>query len=342
MLTKDFYYTLPEHCIARYPAAKRTDSRLLGLNRVSGAVSDHSFSEVQQLLNAGDLLVVNNTRVMRARMFGRKETGGKIEVLIERIVSDNSAWAHIRASKSPKPQTWLVLSSEVRAQVLEVDVVRGLFLISFHFNASIYEILESYGEIPLPPYLDRSAEDADIERYQTVYADPLGSVAAPTAGLHFNEDLLTTLQNNGVEIASLTLHVGAGTFQPVRVKDLADHKMHAERIYVNSELCEQIAATKQRGGRVIAVGTTTVRALESAAKNGTLQPYNGDTDIFISPGYEFKVIDAMITNFHLPETSLLMMVSAFAGKDNIFNAYQHAITNDYRFYSYGDAMLIHG
>lgn len=346
MLTKEFFYNLPEECIARYPAPNRTDSRLLGLNRTTGVISDYTFSDIAKLLRPGDLIVLNDTKVIRARLYGRKETGGKVEVLIERVMNDNTAWAQIRASKTPKPETWLMLSQEIRAKVQEFDRERGLFLLSFHFNAPLYEILEKYGEIPLPGYLGRAVEEQDQERYQTVYAEQLGSVAVPAAGLHFNEALLQELQDKGIEIGRLTLHVGAGTFQPVRVANLADHKMHAERIQVSNALCEQIIATKQRGGRVVAIGSTSVRALETAALNGsiagTIQPFTGDTDIFITPGFEFKVVDVMLTNFHLPESSLLMMVSAFAGKDQIFNAYQHAINTGYRFFSYGDAMLIYG
>lgn len=338
MLTKDFAYTLPEELIARYPAAERTGSRLLQLN--NGIISDHQFSDILNLINPNDMLVLNNTKVLKARMFGHKSSGGKIEVLIERILGDKQAWAQIRASKSPKPGSWLLLTGDLRVQVLQFDASKGLFLLEFTAEQPIVELLNLYGEIPLPPYFNRAAETHDLDRYQTVFAISPGSVAAPTAGLHFNAEILTALQSKGVTIGNLTLHIGAGTFQPVRVANIADHKMHSEYMEVSAELCAQIAATKQRGGRVICVGTTSVRALESAARNGILEPKSCDTNIFITPGYKFNVADAMITNFHLPESTLLMLVCAFAGKDNIFSAYQHAIENGYRFYSYGDAMLI--
>lgn len=340
MLTEEFNFTLPDTLIARHPAPNRTDSRLLHLNQESGQLSDYKFTDLMQLIHPGDLLVVNDSKVLAARLYGRKETGGKVEVLIERIVNDNSAWVQIRASKSPKPGCWLVLGQDVRAQVREYNAARGMYLLSFHDEAHLMDILAAHGEMPLPPYLNRAVEITDKERYQTVYADSLGSVAAPTAGLHFSEELLAKLQNNGVEIGRLTLHVGAGTFQPLRVKDITQHKMHFEQIQVSAELCAQIEATKQRGGRVICVGTTSVRALETAALSGSLQPTAGETDIFITPGFKFQVVDALVTNFHLPESTLLMLVCAFAGKEPVLAAYQHAITNNYRFYSYGDAMFV--
>jgi S-adenosylmethionine:tRNA ribosyltransferase-isomerase len=341
MLTKDFAYILPTDRIARYPTPNRSDSRLLALDPVGGNITDHNFSDLINFIHAGDLLVINDTKVLQARMYGCKETGGKIEILIERILENNQAWVQIRASKTPRINSWLIFGN-VRAQVRDFDRSRGMFLLAFKSETSLLDILTKHGEMPLPPYFNRAAEDSDLERYQTVYAEPLGSVAAPTAGLHFTSELLTVLQNKGVAIGRLTLHVGAGTFQPLRVQNIAEHKMHAERMYVSAELCKQIAETKIKGARVICVGTTTVRALESAALTGELQAQERDTDIFITPGFKFKVVDALITNFHLPESTLLMLVSAFAGKENVFRAYEYAIANNYRFYSYGDAMFITG
>jgi S-adenosylmethionine:tRNA ribosyltransferase-isomerase len=342
MLTKDFTYFLPESLIARYPVPNRTDSRLLALEGSSGAIADYKFSDLVSLLMPGDLLVLNDTKVLPARLLGYKESGGKVEVLIERIISEHQAWVQIRASKVPKPGSHLVLNGNIQVRVLEFARDRGMFLLAFDTTTPIIKILNQYGEIPLPPYMERGAEVADKDRYQTVYANPIGSVAAPTAGLHFSQELLEKIQSKGVELGRLTLHVGAGTFQPVRVKNIADHKMHSEYMQVGQEICDQIAATKVRGGRVICVGTTSVRALESAALAGSLQPMSGDTDIFITPGFKFKVVDCLLTNFHVPESTLLMLVCAFAGKDKMLKAYQHAIENNYRFYSYGDAMLIIG
>lgn len=342
MLTKDFAYTLPDNLIARYPTSERTGSRLLVLNPQDGSIADQQFPDILNLLNPGDLLVLNNSKVLKARMFGYKFSGGKIEMLIERLIDENNAWAHVRASKSPKPGTWLLVGNNIRIQVQDFDAKKSLYRLKFATATPILDILNIHGEIPLPPYFNRAAELSDLERYQTVYALNPGSVAAPTAGLHFNDTLLDALKAKGINVGQLTLHVGAGTFQPVRVENLADHKMHSESMQIDAELCEQIIATKQRGNRVICVGTTAVRALESAARNGELQAQTCDTDIFITPGYKFKLVDAMITNFHLPESTLLMLVSAFAGKDNIFAAYNHAIEKEYRFYSYGDAMFITG
>jgi len=339
MRVADFDYELPGKLIARYPLAERSASRLLYLNRTSGALRDQQFTDLPQLINPGDLLVFNNTKVMPARIFGQKRTGGKIELLIERILPDRRILAHLRASKSPPINSELMLADQ------QLAIVRGrieaLYELELPHCDDIGAWLDVHGEIPLPPYLERKAEDADRERYQTVYAEHLGAVAAPTAGLHFDQRLLAALSAMGVNQAFLTLHVGAGTFSPVRVEHIDDHHLHAERIEVDAALCAAIADTKARGKRVIAVGTTGVRALEAVfAKFGQLQPYHGETDIFIKPGYTFNVIDAMITNFHLPESTLLMLVSAFAGYEHTMAAYAHAVSHAYRFYSYGDAMLI--
>jgi S-adenosylmethionine:tRNA ribosyltransferase-isomerase len=336
MKLSDFNYQLPDELIALYPPEKRGDSRLLCLDGHSGALADRKFVELTSMLEAGDLLVFNNTRVMPARLYGQKETGGKLEVLIERVVDDHTALAHIRTSKSPKPGARLLLDGGYTATVVERD--DSLFLLSAEQRWN--DIMADIGHMPLPPYIDRADEAADSERYQTVYAEKAGAVAAPTAGLHFTDQLLDQVRQMDVETTFVTLHVGAGTFQPVRVDNLDDHVMHSEYLEVSREVVEQIIATRERGGRVIAVGTTSVRSLESAAASGQLQPYTGDTRLFIRPGYQFRVVDALITNFHLPESTLLMLVSAFAGYDNIRHAYHHAIDKRYRFFSYGDAMWI--
>lgn len=342
MLTKDFAYHLPESHIARYPTPERTASKLLALNYATGALSDYRFADIISLLKPGDLLVLNNSKVMPARLQGKKQTGGKIEILIERILNEKQAWVQIKASKSPKPNSWLILGANILVQIQEYNPKTGMYLINVTSDTSILKILDQYGEIPLPPYMHRSAEPTDTERYQTVYAQPLGSVAAPTAGLHFTQDLLAAIQAKNIDIGYVTLHVGAGTFQPLRVQNIAEHKMHSELSQVSQELCDKIQTTKNNGGRIVCVGTTSVRALETAALSGNLTAVNGETDIFITPGFKFKIVDALITNFHLPESTLLMLVSAFAGKNNIFNAYEYAIKHNYRFYSYGDAMFITG
>ena len=342
MLTKDFAYHLPESHIARYPTPERTASKLLALNYATGVLSDYRFADIISLLKPGDLLVLNNSKVMPARLQGKKQSGGKIEILIERILNEKQAWVQIKASKSPKPNSWLILGANIPVQIQEYNPKTGMYLINVTSDTSILKILDQYGEIPLPPYMHRSAEPTDTERYQTVYAQPLGSVAAPTAGLHFTQDLLAAIPAKNIDIGYVTLPVGAGTFQPLRVQNIAEHKMHSELLQVSQELCDKIQATRNNGGRIVCVGTTSVRALETAALSGNLTAVTGETDIFITPGYKFKIVDALITNFHLPESTLLMLVSAFAGKNNIFNAYAHAINNNYRFYSYGDAMFITG
>jgi len=343
MRVADFSFKLPEELIARYPKENRTSSRLMTLNGNSGEINDLGFVDVIDQINAGDLLIFNNTRVIPARMFGNKASGGKIEVLVERLLDDKRFLAHIRASKSPKVGTELLLENKVKATMLARH--GALFEVEVHSDDNILHILEDVGHMPLPPYIDRPDEESDKERYQTVYNEKPGAVAAPTAGLHFDEQLLAKITAKGAELAFVTLHVGAGTFQPVKVDEVADHVMHAEYVEVSAEVVEQIAQTKARGGRVIAIGTTSVRSIESAAKAAlekgqVLSEFYGDTDIFITPGYQFQVIDALITNFHLSESTLLMLVSAFSGYENIMTAYQHAVTEKYRFFSYGDAMML--
>jgi len=343
MNVSDFSFELPDELIARYPQQQRTASRLLCLNGNTGAIADAQFTDLITHLNAGDLLVFNDTRVIPARLLGEKASGGKVEVLVERILDEHRVLAHVRASKAPKPGTRLKLENAVDVEMIARH--DALFELEFLHQESVLSLLEAHGHMPLPPYIDRPDEESDKERYQTVYNRKPGAVAAPTAGLHFDQDLLNQIQAKGVEFAYVTLHVGAGTFQPVRVDNIEDHKMHSEYAEVPQATVDAIQAAKARGGRVIAVGTTSVRSLESAAQAakqaGTeLQPYTAETDIFIYPGYEFLVIDAMVTNFHLPESTLIMLVSAFAGKSHVFAAYDHAVQQKYRFFSYGDAMFI--
>lgn len=336
MQRTDFYFDLPEALIAQQPTAERSGSRLLSLDGASGERCDRQFSDLLELLHPGDLLVFNDTRVIPARLFGRKESGGQVEVLVERITSEHEVLAHLRASKSPKAGARLTLEESIEVEVLGRD--GPLFIL--RFPAPVLGLLKQYGRMPLPPYIDRVAAEADAERYQTVYAKREGAVAAPTAGLHFDEAMLARVKALGVESAYVTLHVGAGTFQPVRVDDIREHPMHSEYIEVPQEVVDAVFATRQRGGRVIAVGTTVVRSLESAARSGELQAYSGETNIFIYPGYEFRVIDALVTNFHLSESTLLMLVCAFAGYQPVMDAYRHAVEENYRFFSYGDAMFL--
>jgi S-adenosylmethionine:tRNA ribosyltransferase-isomerase len=340
MRRQDFDFDLPEALIAQFPARERADSRLLYLDRRSGAIQDKLFRQLPGLLQAGDLLVFNNTRVIPARLFAHKETGGRSEILIERLLSDDEALAHVRASKSPSPGTALILEDDSVARVLGRE--GDLFHLHFESGQPILTILDAIGHMPLPPYIQRQDESNDRERYQTVYSTVPGAVAAPTAGLHFDQAMLDSLITQGVEQAYVTLHVGAGTFQPVRADNIVDHQMHSEWLQVTDETCSKIQRTQQSGGRVIAVGTTAVRALESASASGEIVSFCGDTDIFIYPGYTFKTVDAMITNFHLPESTLLMLVCAFAGYDHTMQAYQHAVQQQYRFFSYGDAMFVDG
>ncbi len=338
MRRDQFYYELPDELIARQPAAERRGSRLLVLDGDSGEIQHRQFPDILEFIQPGDLMVFNNTRVIPARLFGQKETGGKIELLVERLLDEQRVLAHIRASKSPKPGTTLMFEGAFQAEVEGRDA--DLFVVRFPGEKSALELLEAHGHMPLPPYIDRPDRESDRERYQTVYGSEPGAVAAPTAGLHFDEALLQQLRDKGVNMAFVTLHVGAGTFQPVRVDDIREHRMHAEIIDVPQSVCEQVTATRERGGRVIAVGTTSVRCLESAAAGGQVQPTQGETDIFIYPGYEFQVVDCLLTNFHLPESTLLMLVSAFAGYDHIREAYRQAVAEKYRFFSYGDAMFL--
>ena len=348
MRVADFSFNLPEHLIARYPKAERTASRLMSLEGNTGELQDLNFTNIIDKLSVGDLLVFNNTRVIPARMFGQKSSGGKIEVLVERVLDDKRFLAHVRASKSPKQGAQLLLENSVSAIMLRRH--GALFELEIQDDKNVLQVLEDIGHMPLPPYIDRPDEDSDKERYQTVYNEKPGAVAAPTAGLHFDEKLLAKIKAKGVNFAFVTLHVGAGTFQPVKVDEIKDHIMHAEYVEVPSDVVEQIKQTKANGGRVIAVGTTSVRSLESAAKASikndepfaveNLQEFYADTDIFITPGCQFYLIDGLLTNFHLSESTLLMLVSAFAGYDNIMRAYQHAIAQEYRFFSYGDAMFL--
>ncbi|CAM4324479.1 tRNA preQ1(34) S-adenosylmethionine ribosyltransferase-isomerase QueA [Vibrio agarivorans] len=345
MQVSDFHFELPDELIARYPNAQRTASRLLQLDGNTGSLTDGTFTDVLEQVREGDLIVFNNTRVIPARMFGRKASGGKLEVLVERMLDDKRILAHVRCSKSPKPGSTILLGEGDEYQALMVARHDALFELEFQSDKTVLEILEQVGHMPLPPYIDRPDEDSDKERYQTVYNAKPGAVAAPTAGLHFDEVLLEKIKAKGANLAYVTLHVGAGTFQPVKVDNVLEHHMHAEYVEVTQEVVDAINETKARGGRVIAVGTTSVRSLESAAqdalKKGTeLVPFFGDTEIFIYPGYEFQLIDCLITNFHLPESTLIMLVSAFAGYENTMKAYQHAVDNQYRFFSYGDSMFI--
>jgi S-adenosylmethionine:tRNA ribosyltransferase-isomerase len=338
MKLTDFQFELPDELIAQFPCAERTASRLLSLDGENGHVEDRQFIDFTNLLQPNDLLVFNNTKVIPARLLGQKDTGGKIEVLVERVLDEHRVLAHVRSSKSPGEGRHLLLENALDVEVLGRQ--EALFELYFHGDLDVTSALEKYGRLPLPPYIEREVDKEDHERYQTVYAQHIGAVAAPTAGLHFDKSILERLKTMGIKTTEVTLHVGAGTFQPVRVDDIKTHKMHSERIVVSDTVCDQVRATRAAGGRVIAVGTTSVRALESASQSGQIQPYQGETDIFIYPGYEFKSVDAMVTNFHLSESTLLMLVSAFAGRDHVLQAYEHAIKEKYRFFSYGDAMFI--
>ncbi len=335
MRTDDFDFDLPEHLIAQHPPAQRGGSRLL---RVGAAgLEDRSFADLPQFLRAGDLLVLNDTRVLKARLFGQKATGGQVEVMVERVLGAHEVLAKVRASKTPKTGSSFLVADAVTVDVLGRE--DEFFHLRFADEAPVDEILERHGKLPLPPYITHSAGDDD-ERYQTVFAREQGAVAAPTAGLHFDEAMLDKLRDQGVNIAYVTLHVGAGTFQPVRADNVADHVMHSERYTVPQATVDAINRTKTSGGRVVSVGTTSLRALESAAMRGELQAGSGETRIFITPGYRFKVIDVLLTNFHLPRSTLLMLVCAFGSMEKLLPAYRHAVEREYRFFSYGDAMLI--
>jgi len=339
MRRSDFRYHLPPGLIAQRPLPERTGSRLLALDGGNGSLRDMRFADLPELLRPGDLLVFNNTRVMRARLFGHKDSGGQLEVLIERLLSPYEALAQVRASKSPKAGRLIRLAGGERLSVLgrDGDLYRLQAL-----DAPFRTLMEDQGHLPLPPYIQRPDDAADAERYQTVFGTREGAVAAPTAGLHFDRTILERLDQAGIARAEVTLHVGAGTFQPVRVEDLDQHEMHAEWLEVDTALCAKIEATREAGGRVVAVGTTSVRSLESAAADGNLRPFQGDSRLFIRPGYRFRVVDALITNFHLPESTLLMLVCAFAGYRPVMDAYRHAVAAGYRFFSYGDAMFLTG
>ena len=337
MRLQDFDYHLPPELIAQSPAAERTASRLLHLDGKTGAWADRRFVDLPSLVAAGDLMVFNDTRVIKARLTGRKRSGGRIEALVERVIGRGEAWAHIRASHAPREGTDLVLAGEIDVRVMER---RGdLFRLRFPPGESVFDVLDRYGAVPLPPYITHAAGTEDEERYQTVYAREPGAVAAPTAGLHFDAAMLDALRAAGARTAYITLHVGAGTFQPVRVSDVSRHEMHSEWYDVPQATVDAIEETRARGGRIVAVGTTSLRALETAGA-GKLAAGYGETRLFIVPGYRFRVIDRLITNFHLPKSTLLMLVAAFAGLDNILAAYRHAVEARYRFFSYGDAMLI--
>ncbi len=337
MKVSDFSFDLPERLIAKHPTAKRSDSRLLHLDATTGEVAHLQFTDLPQLLNPDDLMVFNNTRVIPARFFGEKETGGKVELLLERIISQTEAIAQIRASKPPKAGSRIHLEGGVSVTVIGKE---GTFYRVSFPEPGVSEIATRFGHMPLPPYIDRADEASDLSRYQTVYAQNDGAVAAPTAGLHFDEKVLADIAAKGVRKTEVTLHVGAGTFQPVRTEHVEEHLMHREFLDVARPTCSAVDECRQRQGRVVAVGTTSVRSLEAASADGFIAPFTGDTEIFIYPGYAFRSVDAMVTNFHLSGSTLLMLVSAFAGTDNIKHAYQCAIEESYRFFSYGDAMLI--
>lgn len=338
MQLSDFDYCLPKELIAQFPLKERSESRLLGLLRGKADPVDLMFTDLPSLLQPGDLVVLNDTRVMHARLYGRKLSGGRVEVLIERLLEPGLALAHVRASKSPKPGTQIELGDG--NQLVEVTGREDDLFLLRSLADDFYQLMNMHGHIPLPPYIAREDGSVDMERYQTIYAHKPGAVAAPTAGLHFDHAMLNKIADMGVNLATITLHVGAGTFQPVRVSNLDEHIMHKEYIEVDEAVCRQIHHTRKQGGRVVAVGTTCVRSLEAASSGGSIQPYQGDTRLFIKPGYRFRSVDAMITNFHLPQSTLLMLVAAFAGYDRIMNAYRHAIEERYRFFSYGDAMFL--
>ncbi|MBN9133028.1 MAG: tRNA preQ1(34) S-adenosylmethionine ribosyltransferase-isomerase QueA [Nitrosospira multiformis] len=351
MKIQDFDFDLPPELIAQFPAEKRGNSRMLHLDAASGALQDRMFADLPSYLRPGDVIVFNDTRVIKARLYGIRDTGGRVEVLVERVLDRQRVLAAIRASHSPKPGSKLFLADAIEVIVLSRE--HDFYTLQFEHEGAVIELLERYGKLPLPPYISRPVEKSDEQRYQTVYATRLGAVAAPTAGLHFDEPMLQLLRKMGVVMAHVTLHVGSGTFQPVRVENIADHRMHSEFFEVSTETVEYIRSAKAEGGRVLAVGTTSLRALEAAAateeraepddkreEGARIKCGGGETDIFITPGYQFRVVDCLLTNFHLPRSTLLMLVSAFGGVENIRRAYRHAIKERYRFFSFGDAMLI--
>ena len=334
MKLTDFDFELPKSLIAQNPPKNRTDSRLLV---PQSTIIDSFFHQIASFIKPGDLLVMNNTRVIPARLFGHKESGGKVEIMIERLLNNRQVLAMVKASRAPQINSFITLENGDKAQVVSKE--NGFYILDF-LTDSLLDLLDNVGHIPLPPYIERGDNQADLERYQTVFAKEDGAVAAPTAGLHFDKELLASLKGIGIDHCFVTLHVGAGTFQPVKVDEITDHKMHSEYFEIDQTTVDQINQTKKNGGRVIAVGTTAVRSIESAAKSGTLKATKEETDIFIYPGYEFKIVDMMITNFHLPKSSLLMLVSAFIGREQMMEIYHHAIKGKYRFFSYGDAMLL--
>jgi S-adenosylmethionine:tRNA ribosyltransferase-isomerase len=336
MLRSDFHFDLPPELIAQAPLAERSASRLLVLDGRTGTLADRTFAELPQLLRPNDLLVFNDTRVLPARVLGRKPTGGRVELLLERLLSPRKALVHLRASHKPQRGGELELPGRVRARVGS----RAGELVEIELDCDLVPYLETHGQTPLPPYIARAPDATDRERYQTVFARAPGAVAAPTAGLHFDAPMLESLSSRGIRRTFVTLHVGAGTFAPVRTERIEDHELHAEWLEVSADACAAVDQCRKDGGRVVAVGTTSVRALESAARGGTLAPFAGDSRLFIYPGYEFRVVDAMVTNFHLPESSLLMLVAAFAGTEQTLAAYRHAVAERYRFFSYGDAMFV--
>lgn len=338
MKVADFGFELPERLIAKYPPEQRGQSRMLHLHGQTGNIVDRHFPELPSLLRSGDLLIFNNTKVVPARLFAKKETGGALEILFERKVSKSVFLAHVRSSKSPKPGSKIITDGGADLEMLGRQ--GALFELRIESGEEVFDLLTREGHVPLPPYIDREDEKLDDDRYQTVYAKEPGAAAAPTAGLHFDDAMLESLKANSIDTAYVTLHVGAGTFQPVKVDSVEEHVMHSEWIRVTQDTVDKIVATKAAGGRVICVGTTSMRSLEAASQGGVITAFEGDTDIFIYPGYRFKTVDALITNFHLPQSTLLMLVSAFSGQENIMRAYQHAIQNEYRFFSYGDAMFL--
>ncbi|XOZ34360.1 tRNA preQ1(34) S-adenosylmethionine ribosyltransferase-isomerase QueA [Halomonadaceae bacterium KBTZ08] len=338
MKRSDFHFDLPDELIARYPLPEREASRLLRLDGSQEAVSHHGFRELPELLAPGDLLVFNDTRVIPARVYGQKASGGKVEMLVERVLASHEALVHLKVSRTPGPGTGITLEGGY-CLVVDEHTPEGLFRVRF-VDEAVMTVLETVGHMPLPPYIDRPDEMTDEARYQTVFGEKPGAVAAPTAGLHFTDGIMEALARRGIERTFVTLHVGAGTFQPVRSEDIRDHSMHQEWLAVDQDTVDAVRRTRERGGRVVAVGTTAVRALESASHEGHIEPFAGETRIFIYPGYRFQSVDAMVTNFHLPESTLIMLVSAFAGRKQVLDAYQAAIRERYRFFSYGDAMLV--
>lgn len=339
MKKSDFHYELPTTLIAQAPLAERSASRLLVVPPGQAAFEDRGIRDLPSLLQPGDLLVLNDTKVIPARLFGHKKaSGGRVEILIERLLGVDEARAQLGFSKPPRPGSLIALDAGGEAEVIERE--DSFWRLRFHVGEPLQEWLQRVGSLPLPPYIQRDPGVEDTERYQTVFAREIGAVAAPTAGLHFDDALLEALRARGVEFGHVTLHVGAGTFQPMRVDEIRDHTMHSEWLNVGAGLVEQMRRTRAAGGRIVAVGTTVVRALESALQDGELQPFAGETSIFIYPGYRIRSVDALLTNFHLPESTLLMLVAAFAGKERVFAAYAHAVREQYRFFSYGDAMLL--